>query len=795
MSATSGAATPPSRLKTQIDYKASNAEVIACASGMWPQILTAHGISKSFLSGKHSPCPIHGGKDGFRFTDEGKGSSVCATCTEGKFIDGFNLIALHNKISNADAFKLVAQYLGLSGKLTSQKNNETQLNRNIEEHRKQQATKPEKDQKLLIKKKAARAHADNILSNCVMHPHPYLQNKGVNQSVLVNTRDYEIRYEKPNPRTGKTENKKQTIYANALIIPIYDIDDHKQLIGAQFINPNGSRAYITDTLIAEGIHIIQGNDNLPFIGVIEGYATALSVFMATGATVIVAFDANGIEGKAERLKGSFYGKQLVFFADNDTNNIGQKAAHTAAIKTNGLVITPPEAGQDWNDYYQANGLDTTKSEIDKQLEAQRAKESKMSVVNNNVSELTAKLKFNYDLVPKGEFPYLSAKNNPLNVPENIECLLNHYKIKVKFNLVSKKIEITVPDKKYSKTNESEVKLSDIASLCVKNGVPKVDLTNWLLLIADKHRYSPAVEWINSKSWDGISRINDFIKTVVADNHELSKTLIYRWMLGAVAAAFSEDGVSLPGVLVFQGIQGVGKTAWFKSLVPTTHHSLIVDGVTLDPRNKDSVIGCTSHWLVELGELDGTFNKSDLAALKAFITKSTDYYRVPYARTESTASRNTAFFGSVNNTQYLVDETGNRRWWSISVKEINYNHGMNMQQVWAEFKYLLDTGESYYLTKEESNLLTAENELFETIDPIEEKIRKRFRWDEQERNERLTACEVLELINFDVTKNDRKKLGKECGAILAKLTGNKAKKSNGRMVFNLPKEKLEPFYRN
>ena len=193
------------------------------------------------------------------------------------------------------------------------------------------------------------------------------------------------------------------------------------------------------------------------------------------------------------------------------------------------------------------------------------------------------------------------------------------------------------------------------------------------------------------------------------------------MLSAVAAAFNEDGISLHGVLVFQGKQGIGKTAWFKSLVPTTHNSLIADGVTLDPYQKDSVIGATSHWLVELGELDGTFNKSEMAALKAFITKSIDYYRVPYARTESTASRNTAFFGSVNNTQYLVDETGNRRWWSISVKEINYNHGMDMQQVWAEFKYLLDQGKSYYLNAEESKLLTAENELFEIIDPMERKI--------------------------------------------------------------------------
>lgn len=405
------------------------------------------------------------------------------------------------------------------------------------------------------------------------------------------------------------------------------------------------------------------------------------------------------------------------------------------------------------------------------------------------TSLTERLRLSYDLIPVDHFPYLTPKGKPLNVPENIEYLLRHYQIRARFNLVSKRVEIVIPNRNYSKTNENNVKLSDIAALCVKNGVPKIDLDRWLLLIADKNRYSPAVEWINSKPWDGTSRINEFINTVVADNPELAKLLIYRWMLGATAAAFSENGVSLHGVLVFQGKQGIGKTAWFKSLVPTTHHDLIVDGVTLDPKNKDSVIGCTSHWLVELGELDGTFNKSDLALLKAFITKSVDYYRAPYARVESTASRNTAFFASVNNGQYLVDDTGNRRWWSIHIKEINYNHNIDMQQVWAEFKQLLDQKEPYYLTHAESKHLSAENELFETMDPMEEKILNRFRWDEVERNLRLTASEVLEAIGFDLTKNDRKKIGKDCGTILTKLTGNKARRIKGRSIFNLPRQKI------
>ena len=45
---------------------------------------------------------------------------------------------------------------------------------------------------------------------------------------------------------------------------------------------------------------------------------------------------------------------------------------------------------------------------------------------------------------------------------------------------------------------------------------------------------------------------------------------------------------------------------------------IKDGITLNPSDKDSVMQCVRNWIVELGELDATFRKSDIASLKSFI---------------------------------------------------------------------------------------------------------------------------------------------------------------------------------
>ncbi len=177
---------PINKPTIETDYKSSNQLVIDSARHRWSEILISHGIADHFLSGEHTQCPIHGGKDGFLYkNDKNKGDWVCATCTEGKFKDGINLIAMYCcNGSNTEAFKSVASYLGLNGNSPFKKNNETQLSNSIQDHPQQPTTKPEQDQKLLARKKAASAHADNLLSFCVMRPHPYLQKKGIDTPVL-----------------------------------------------------------------------------------------------------------------------------------------------------------------------------------------------------------------------------------------------------------------------------------------------------------------------------------------------------------------------------------------------------------------------------------------------------------------------------------------------------------------------------------------------------------------------------------------------------------------------------------
>ncbi|PUV01280.1 virulence-associated E family protein, partial [Acinetobacter baumannii] len=113
-------------------------------------------------------------------------------------------------------------------------------------------------------------------------------------------------------------------------------------------------------------------------------------------------------------------------------------------------------------------------------------------------------------------------------------------------------------------------------------------------------------------------------------------------------------------------------------------------------------------IVELGELDTTFRKSDISDLKNFISRPHDVLRKPYDRRESKYKRRTVFFASVNPKHFLHDETGNVRFWTIPVTGLNYNHGIDVQQLWAEVHHWYTKGERWWLEREEEQRLEAVN---------------------------------------------------------------------------------------
>jgi putative DNA primase/helicase len=614
--------------------------------------------------------------------------------------------------------------------------------------------------------------------------HPYLTRKAVKSYGL---------------RVGEWMNGNQ-----ALLVPV--MEDFFRLVSLQAIFPNINPAIGRDKDFMAGgkkagccFTIGQPpavSDTNAIIQLGEGYATCADGYDATGHFTVIAFDAGNLKAVAHAIRRKWPAATILLLADNDrwtvpteenphiVENPGVTFARQTqeAIPARVFVAVPEFASlddkpTDFNDLKNREGLD----EVRRQLLAALPVEKQPA----NDNEPDAPLPLDAAVTPFG-WPHVSDKGQPLNTWENLEWMLGEYGITSRYNETRKQVEVAIPGRTFSIDNRANCSLAELTSLCARNRMPQSMLADYVKLISDRNAFNPVRDWINSKPWDGTSRLQALFDTVKVDGDTAMRDmLMYRWMLSAVAAVFMLRGFESHGVLVFTGEQGQGKTKWVKRLVPIDLDVVMV-GAVLDPNNKDHVINATSHWLVELGELDATFRKADIARLKSFITNGVDKVRRPYDRIESEYQRRTVFFASVNESKYLVDDTGNRRWWTIAAIGVDYEHDIDVQQVWAELLTHFQRGERWYLTREEQQQLNELNATHEAVDPIEEQILTAFEWDKPALvpNE-MTATEVLISIGYD---KPTKQQATHASKVLKKLTGVKEpKKKNSGRYFPMPRQ--------
>lgn len=321
------------------------------------------------------------------------------------------------------------------------------------------------------------------------------------------------------------------------------------------------------------------------------------------------------------------------------------------------------------------------------------------------------------------FPKVKYLENGKAVPlchwENTYKLFAHLGVVVRYNEMSKQVEIDIPKQWFHSDTELNAKLTFLEGKGVEYGLPIQKLDEHIQLLANQNVYHPVREWIESEDWDGKERLYDLVETVQSDN-PLKDTLMVKWLISCVAALYLPKGIAAEGVLVFVGTQGIGKTSWLKSLVPVEGLDWVKDGVLLDPKDKDSVLQAVSYWLVELGEIGSTFRRSDIDQLKAFITQQNDVLRPAYARKADNYKRRTIFYGTVNDPTFLNDYE-NRRFWALELKSVNAKHGINIQQLWAEVKKYFEDGVGFYLTREELEVLQQEQEQFKSGDTVEDTL--------------------------------------------------------------------------
>jgi predicted P-loop ATPase len=217
-------------------------------------------------------------------------------------------------------------------------------------------------------------------------------------------------------------------------------------------------------------------------------------------------------------------------------------------------------------------------------------------------------------------------------------------------------------------------------------------------IAHDNIFHPVRDYLGGLEWDGTPRLKSWLKDYLGaqgDERYLS-TMSEIFMVAAVARIF-KPGIKYEYMIIFEGEQGVGKSTVGKILAGDEWFF----DTPMDLHDKDYSLSLQGQWIVEMGEL-ANLRKADVNTIKNFLSRSTDKFRPPFERSVVDYDRQCVFFGTTNDSVYLKDYTGNRRFYPIKVGKIDLK-GLRAvrDQLWAEAVMSFDCGTKIYLGEEDA----------------------------------------------------------------------------------------------
>ncbi len=207
-------------------------------------------------------------------------------------------------------------------------------------------------------------------------------------------------------------------------------------------------------------------------------------------------------------------------------------------------------------------------------------------------------------------------------------------------------------------------------------------------------YHPVRDYLNALKWDGQQRLPVLLSSYLgAEQTDYLAAVGPAWMISAVARVM-RPGCQADYMLVLEGSQGARKSSALRELFGDEYFT---DArVTLNDEGLKKLRG---KWCIELAELE-SFRGKAATEIKAFITSRVDNYRDSYGRRPQDHPRSCVMAGTTNEREYLVDRTGNRRFWPVPCGTIDLAQlRQDRDQLWAEAVVRYESGEHWWLDDE------------------------------------------------------------------------------------------------
>lgn len=232
--------------------------------------------------------------------------------------------------------------------------------------------------------------------------------------------------------------------------------------------------------------------------------------------------------------------------------------------------------------------------------------------------------------------------------------------------------------------------------------------------------------------------------------QLWTVCLRKWLVAMVAGWLEADRVNQT-VLVLIGPQGAYKTTWLRSLLPAPLQPYFYTKTDSSSLSKDDKLSLTQYGLVCLEELD-TMTNRDLNQLKSAVTTTHIDERPAYGHFHEHLPRIASFCGTGNQTQFLTDQTGNRRWLPFEVLSIEPPHttAVDRDAVFAEAYALYRQGFRYWFERNELTQLNRHNQQFETPRLEQELVLAFFRKPlDHEAGTFTTVARAIQLMGYNL----------------------------------------------
>ena len=427
-------------------------------------------------------------------------------------------------------------------------------------------------------------------------------------------------------------------------------------------------------------------------------------------------------------------KSQVLPAENGKGNLPESKNEASKHPTTLIEKTEKEAAQSGGARKVMNIAHSKDIEKEAELESSEDVEKKIGVISSEGTRKEAGLESSKEEVKK-------AKSSSL-MQEVTAFLTSRYRFR--FNVLTEETEVTniannIPDAhlRYAKVDERW--MNTLSMEAIETGIDCWDRDIQRFVrsrrISEYHPFTAYFEQL--PEWDGTDRVSALARRV-SDN-PVWVNGFHRWMLGLSAQwmqfhpdtnnanrANSINRANSVAPLLVSSRQGLGKSTFCRLLMPDALKAYYTESYDLSsPASAEAKLAACG--LINLDEFD-KLSASKMPLLKNLMQASALNIRKAYKRSASALPRIASFIGTSNREDLLVDRTGSRRFLCVSLEHaIDCVTPVEHEQLYAQLKAELLSGERSWFNKEEEQAIQQHNALFYKHIPEEEVFRLCFRF--------------------------------------------------------------------